>query len=107
MIWGFDYLTTHILSIHLVVGCENLTLDAMVQVHDAHYITRTGFTRYNIKHSDKTIIQPVAEKPSIEQIISDIASTKSFVALGRKYGVSDSAVHKWVRRYRYDPKMII
>jgi transposase-like protein len=26
----------------------------------------------------------------------------SYVAVGRKYGVSDNAVRKWLRRYEYE-----
>jgi hypothetical protein len=37
-------------------------------------------------------------RPSYEQLIADIASM-SFVAVGRKYGVSDNAVRKWLRWY--------
>lgn len=36
------------------------------------------------------------ERPSYEQLQADVA-TMSFVAVGRKYGVSDNAVRKWLR----------
>jgi len=35
------------------------------------------------------------ERPSYDQLIADVAST-SFLAIGRKYGVSDNAVRKWI-----------
>lgn len=38
------------------------------------------------------------ERPPYEQLRSDLESM-SFVAVGRKYGVSDNAVRKWVRWY--------
>jgi hypothetical protein len=38
-------------------------------------------------------------RPSHEQLMADIEST-SFVAVGRKYGVSDNAIRKWVRWYK-------
>lgn len=38
------------------------------------------------------------ERPSYEQLKIDVA-TMSFVAVGRKYGVSDNAVRKWLRWY--------
>lgn len=38
------------------------------------------------------------ERPSYEQLKADIASM-SFLAVGRKYGVSDNAVRKWIRWY--------
>jgi len=40
------------------------------------------------------------ERPAFEQLVADIASM-SFVAVGRKYGVSDNAVRKWIRWYEY------
>lgn len=38
------------------------------------------------------------ERPSYEQLMEDI-QTMSMVAVGRKYGVSDTAVRKWIRWY--------
>jgi hypothetical protein len=37
-------------------------------------------------------------RPSYERLLTDL-ETMSFVAAGRKYGVSDRAVRKWVRYY--------
>ncbi|MFL5896097.1 MAG: hypothetical protein ACJ76Z_13435 [Thermoleophilaceae bacterium] len=41
------------------------------------------------------------ERPSYEQLLREIAET-SWSAVGRKYGVSDNAVRKWVRAYERD-----
>jgi transposase-like protein len=38
------------------------------------------------------------DRPPYEQLLEEIRST-SYVAVGRKYGVSDNAVRKWVRFY--------
>jgi hypothetical protein len=38
------------------------------------------------------------ERPSYEQLMADVAAM-SFLAVGRKYGVSDNAVRKWLRWY--------
>lgn len=38
------------------------------------------------------------ERPPYEQLVREIAET-SFVAVGRKYGVSDNAIRKWLRAY--------
>jgi hypothetical protein len=38
------------------------------------------------------------ERPSYEQLLSDV-SEMSMLAVGRKYGVSDNAVRKWLRWY--------
>jgi hypothetical protein len=40
----------------------------------------------------------VRERPPYEQLMSEIAAT-SWSAVGRKYGVSDNAIRKWVRAY--------
>jgi hypothetical protein len=38
------------------------------------------------------------ERPSCEQLLDDVR-TMSFLAVGRKYGVSDRAIRKWIRWY--------
>ncbi len=42
-------------------------------------------------------------RPPYEQLMADLQAT-SFVAVGRKYGVSDNAVRKWIRWYEYQPR---
>jgi hypothetical protein len=44
------------------------------------------------------------ERPSYEQLMDDVQSM-SFLAMGRKYGVSDKAVRKWIRWYEYQVEM--
>lgn len=39
-----------------------------------------------------------AERPPYEQLVAEVAAT-GWRAVGRKYGVSDNAVRKWVRAY--------
>jgi hypothetical protein len=38
------------------------------------------------------------ERPPYDQLLREIAET-SFSAVGRRYGVSDNAIRKWVRQY--------
>jgi hypothetical protein len=38
------------------------------------------------------------ERPPYEQLLAEVAAT-SWSAVGRRYGVSDNAVRKWVRAY--------
>ncbi|MEA2192239.1 MAG: hypothetical protein QOI73_2360 [Solirubrobacteraceae bacterium] len=38
------------------------------------------------------------QRPPHDQLLREIAAT-SYSAVGRKYGVSDNAVRKWVRQY--------
>ncbi len=39
------------------------------------------------------------ERPPYEQLVREIAET-SYLAVGRRYGVSDNAIRKWVRQYK-------
>jgi hypothetical protein len=41
------------------------------------------------------------ERPPREQLLAEIEAT-SYLAVGRKYGVSDNAVRKWVRFYEHE-----
>ena len=38
------------------------------------------------------------ERPPYEQLVAEVAAM-SWSAVGRKYGVSDNAIRKWVRAY--------
>jgi hypothetical protein len=40
----------------------------------------------------------LVERPPYEQLLAEVAAT-NWSAVGRKYGVSDNAVRKWVRAY--------
>src|SRR5690349_6149367 len=40
------------------------------------------------------------DRPSYEQLMAEV-SEMSLLAVGRKYGVSDNAVQKWIRWYEY------
>lgn len=40
------------------------------------------------------------DRPSYEQLMSEVESM-SFVAIGRRHGVSDNAVRKWIRWYEH------
>lgn len=47
----------------------------------------------------------VKERPSKEQLIKEIKES-SYVAVGKKYGVSDNAIRKWVKAYGLNPKEV-
>lgn len=46
------------------------------------------------KHTRK-----VVDRPTKEQLIQDYLELKSFVQLGRKYGITDNAIRKWFKMY--------
>jgi hypothetical protein len=45
------------------------------------------------------------ERPPREQLLAEIEAT-SYLAVGRKYGVSDNAVRKWVRFYEHEASRV-
>jgi hypothetical protein len=45
------------------------------------------------------------ERPPYEQLLAEIEAT-SYLAVGRKYGVSDNAVRKWVRFYEREAERV-
>ena len=53
---------------------------------------RSGLRGVPAPHARKT------ERPPYKQLLEEIEAT-NYVAVGRKYGVSDNAVRKWVRFY--------
>jgi transposase-like protein len=46
----------------------------------------------------------LVERPPYEQLMREIAET-SYCAVGRKYGVSDNAIRKWVRAYERERRV--
>jgi endogenous inhibitor of DNA gyrase (YacG/DUF329 family) len=93
---------------------EVLTASRHATLHSearGHYITRLKRCRLcgrEFRSRSKTNIfcstacsgmsQRRVERPSKEQLRADIDSM-SWLAIGRKYGVSDNAVRKWAKRY--------
>jgi HNH endonuclease len=64
---------------------------------DQKYCSRACGTRYE----RRGLVRPGARRvlrPPYAQLLAEIAAT-SWSAVGRKYGVSDNAVRKWVRAY--------
>jgi hypothetical protein len=45
------------------------------------------------------------ERPPYERLMSEIEET-SYLAVGRKYGVSDNAIRKWVRAYERERRVV-
>ena len=79
----------------------------------ATFVPRGGKQRHcspycGVRHSNRRRKPKPAsrkvERPTYEQLMADVESM-SFVAIGRKYGVSDNAVRKWIRWYEYQREM--
>jgi Zn ribbon nucleic-acid-binding protein len=77
-----------------------------------HFVPRRNEHRYcsrycGIRH-DESRRDPhpqtrKVDRPSYKQLLADLESM-SFVAVGRKYGVSDNAVRKWIRWYKHQAR---
>jgi len=46
------------------------------------------------------------KRPQYNQLLEDFEILKSFVQVGKKYGVSDNAVRKWLKVYQIDEDMV-
>jgi hypothetical protein len=55
-----------------------------------------GSTRC-LKCSGKQSKRKVENRPSLNQIEQDLKELKSYLAVGRKYGVTDNTIRKWIR----------
>ena len=64
---------------------------------EQRYCSRTCGTRYPRVPGPRLASRKV-ERPPYEQLVREIRET-SYVAVGRRYGVSDNAIRKWIRAY--------
>jgi hypothetical protein len=69
--------------------------------HKQRYCSRKCGVRWDRAQRLQGIPRPESrkvERPPYDLLLCEIEQT-SYLAVGRKYGVSDTAVHKWVRFY--------
>lgn len=66
------------------------------------------------RHSDRcrscaalTVQKGKTHRPSREQLIKDRLELHTYMAIGRKYGVSDNAVRKWVKFYNKEDNKVL
>lgn len=52
----------------------------------------------NWRHESKSNCRKVKDRPSLDQLKIDIEQS-GYVGTGRKYGVSDTCIKKWIRKY--------
>ena len=75
--------------------------------YEQRYCSHACFARSNVgvprPNRRKTVVvdkrECRVERPPYRQLLAEIEAT-SYCAVGRKYGVSDNAIRKWVRQYR-------
>jgi hypothetical protein len=94
-------------------GRKNKPGDRVCELCGAEFAPRSGrhrccSQRCGMRHSNgrrdpKPKLRKV-ERPAYDQLMADVKSM-SFVAVGRKYGVTDNAVRKWIRWYEYQREM--
>jgi len=54
----------------------------------------TGYCSQECAHKDRRTVK----RPSKEKLVKMIEET-SYVAVGKKFGVSDNAIRKWLKNY--------
>jgi hypothetical protein len=81
-------------------ACKRCGREFTAKYRKHHYCSRVCGVRW-----DRTPLrgrahpaQQKVERPAYEKLLEEIEAT-SYVAVGRKHGVSDNAVRKWVRFY--------
>lgn len=74
---------------------------------EQRYCSRECGSRWDRTKLLKGVPRPEArkvERPPYGQLMGEIAAT-SYLAVGRKYGVSDNAIRKWVRQYEREREL--
>ena len=63
------------------------------------HVCKKCYNKYRDKFTRDTIIYRKVARPSYQQLLDEIKNT-SYVAVGKKYGVSDNAIRKWLKQYK-------
>ena len=81
----------------LEVECERCGKRYLRQRPEQRHCSRACGTRYARVPGARLATRKV-ERPPYEQLVREVAES-SYVAVGRRYGVSDNAIRKWLRAY--------
>lgn len=57
---------------------------------------KTGYCKHCIPNFRKNTIK---DKPSLNVLNNDLKELKTYVAVSKKYNVSDNCIRKWIRNY--------
>ena len=63
------------------------------------YFTSVRCNKCENKKRLKRSIETNKSRPSLSQLKEDFLQLKSYVQVGKKYGVSDNCIRKWLKRY--------
>lgn len=83
-----------------VRNCKRCGKEFQAQYRDHRYCSHScgcRWDRVRLRGKPKPAIRRV-RRPPYEQLLEEIEAT-SYCAVGRKYGVSDNAVRKWIKFY--------
>lgn len=80
---------------------ERPVLSKICTVCTKEFFTKEGSQKFCSPACFRLSEQKTSSRPSKEQLYLDIKEN-NWVALGRKYGVSDNAVRKWARSYELE-----
>ena len=83
-----------------ILPCKRCGKEFVQRSRQQRYCSRTCGCRWDraqLRGHPKPHIRKV-ERPPYEKLLAEIEAT-NYCAVGRKYGVSDNAVRKWVRFY--------
>lgn len=59
----------------------------------------TKNAKYNLCNTCSRLNKRKVERPSLEQLLKEVEEI-GYCAVGRKYGVSDNAIRKWIKNYQ-------
>ena len=82
---------------HVDVECGRCGKPFVRARPEQRYCSRDCGTRYP-RIPGARLASRKAERPPYDQLVREIAET-SYLAVGRRYGVSDNAIRKWVQAY--------
>lgn len=84
----------------LARNCRRCGREFLAKYSNQRYCSHTCGCRWD-RGSQRGVAKPEyrkVERPPREKLLAEIEAT-NYCAVGRKYGVSDNAVRKWVRFY--------
>jgi hypothetical protein len=85
-------------------SCQRCGVSFVQRFRGQRYCSRACGSRWERTGQPRPAIRRV-ERPPYKQLMKQIAAT-SYVAVGRRYGVSDNAIRKWVRQYEWEAGIV-
>jgi hypothetical protein len=88
-----------------VLSCLRCGADFRPQVTGQRYCSVECGRRWNRTGVPRPGGRKVRERPPYEELVAEVAAT-NWSAVGRRYGVSDNAIRKWVRTYERERREV-